>query len=156
MTYTLAFVIFEGELLLINREKAPWTGCWNGLGGKIEPDESPIEAAIRELKEEAGLDFTKNQVTYKGKLTWNTSDDYLYLFVCDSKIKINTPLKTREGILDYKKLNWILDDNLGVAHNIPYFIETVLFDDEIYDYHCIFEGNQLLEVKKKRGHLWIF
>ena len=30
-------------------------GKWNGLGGKCEPDESPLEAAIREFKEESGL-----------------------------------------------------------------------------------------------------
>jgi 8-oxo-dGTP diphosphatase len=30
-------------------------GKWNGLGGKLEPDESPIEGARRELREEAAL-----------------------------------------------------------------------------------------------------
>jgi 8-oxo-dGTP diphosphatase len=30
-------------------------GKWNGLGGKLEADESPLEAAQRELAEESGL-----------------------------------------------------------------------------------------------------
>ncbi|EJD02731.1 uncharacterized protein FOMMEDRAFT_107702 [Fomitiporia mediterranea MF3/22] len=30
-------------------------GMYNGFGGKVEPHESPIEAAARELKEEAGI-----------------------------------------------------------------------------------------------------
>ncbi|MBI4424287.1 MAG: 8-oxo-dGTP diphosphatase [Elusimicrobia bacterium] len=32
-------------------------GKWNGLGGKCEPDESPLEAAGRELAEESGLEL---------------------------------------------------------------------------------------------------
>ena len=34
---------------------------------------------------------------------------------------------TDEGILDWKKIDWINDfDNLGVAHNIPYFLKTII------------------------------
>lgn len=32
-------------------------GKWNGLGGKCEADESPLEAAVRELAEESGLEL---------------------------------------------------------------------------------------------------
>jgi 8-oxo-dGTP diphosphatase len=32
-------------------------GKWNGLGGKAEPDESPLETARRELLEESGLEL---------------------------------------------------------------------------------------------------
>lgn len=32
-------------------------GRWNGLGGKLEPEESPLEGARRELREESGLDL---------------------------------------------------------------------------------------------------
>lgn len=31
---------------------------WYGLGGHVESDEDPVEAAIREAKEEAGIDVT--------------------------------------------------------------------------------------------------
>ena len=33
------------------------SGKWNGLGGKCDPDESPLETAKRELQEESGLDL---------------------------------------------------------------------------------------------------
>lgn len=33
------------------------SGKWNGLGGKLEPGESPLEAARREFREESGIDL---------------------------------------------------------------------------------------------------
>ena len=43
-------------LLLQRGPDAPWLpGRWNLPGGAIEPDESPLDAATREVREEAGL-----------------------------------------------------------------------------------------------------
>ena len=42
----------EGRVLMVlNRE----TGLWQTIGGMLEPDESPHEAALREAQEEAGV-----------------------------------------------------------------------------------------------------
>lgn len=58
-------------------------GKWNGLGGKFEQGETPEECAIRELKEETGLDITNPQL--KGMITFpmfDTKEDwYVFLFV---------------------------------------------------------------------------
>ena len=44
-------------VLLVHKNRPAWqAGCYNLLGGKIEPNETPYQAAIRELKEESGLD----------------------------------------------------------------------------------------------------
>jgi 8-oxo-dGTP pyrophosphatase MutT (NUDIX family) len=34
----------------------PRLGCWLPAGGHVEPDETPAQAAIREVLEETGLD----------------------------------------------------------------------------------------------------
>ena len=44
-----------GQILLMHRNKPPNLGMWVAPGGKIEPDESPYEGAVRELYEETGL-----------------------------------------------------------------------------------------------------
>ncbi|MFJ4185458.1 NUDIX domain-containing protein [Kitasatospora sp. NPDC089509] len=49
----------RGELLLHLRddlEHVAWPGHWSLLGGGCDPGESPAEAIVRELDEEAGLD----------------------------------------------------------------------------------------------------
>ena len=50
--YTLCFIKNKNQLLMINRNKSPWMGCWNGLGGKIEDGEKPDQCIKREIMEE--------------------------------------------------------------------------------------------------------
>ncbi len=45
----------RGHLVLIRREKAPYKGLLALPGGKLEPGESPADAARREMLEETGL-----------------------------------------------------------------------------------------------------
>jgi 8-oxo-dGTP diphosphatase len=47
------------EVLLIQRKYPPMAGSWAFPGGFVERDEDPMNAALRELKEETGMDGTK-------------------------------------------------------------------------------------------------
>ncbi|HEV3320326.1 MAG TPA: NUDIX domain-containing protein [Solirubrobacteraceae bacterium] len=42
----------DGRMLLVQEAE---TGLWQTIGGAVEPDESPVQAAIREAAEEAGV-----------------------------------------------------------------------------------------------------
>lgn len=44
------------EVLLIRRGKAPRQGEWSLPGGRIEPGERAVDAALRELREETGVE----------------------------------------------------------------------------------------------------
>jgi 8-oxo-dGTP diphosphatase len=52
---TLVYAVREGQVLLLRRVKDPNKGLWVAPGGKIEPGESPIDCAVREMREETGL-----------------------------------------------------------------------------------------------------
>ena len=45
-----------GRLLLVKRDERPGKGIWSFPGGAVELGETTFSAAVRELKEETGLD----------------------------------------------------------------------------------------------------
>jgi 8-oxo-dGTP diphosphatase len=49
-----AFIVHEGKVLLRFHDKYK---MWLGIGGHIELDEDPVQALVREVKEESGLDI---------------------------------------------------------------------------------------------------
>ncbi len=50
------FVVYKNTVLLKKHRK--FNSIWLSVGGHIELDEDPIQAAVREVKEEVGLDIT--------------------------------------------------------------------------------------------------
>lgn len=150
LRYTICFIKQGNKILLLNREKPDWMGMWNGVGGKIEAGETPKENIKREIYEETGIEIEK--VEDKGIVTWTvdgvkTGGMHLYLAELPMTVLYETPRKTDEGILDWKEIDWILHpDNIGVAHNIPYFLPIMLREDSCYEYHCVFENGRLVEV----------
>lgn len=57
---TLVFLTRGEQVLLLKGapHKRLWADKFNGLGGHIEPGEQPYEAALREVREEAGLEVS--------------------------------------------------------------------------------------------------
>jgi len=45
----------DDSILLIQRKYPPMQGCWGLPGGFVERDEDPLDAVLRELKEETNL-----------------------------------------------------------------------------------------------------
>lgn len=52
---TLLYILKDDNILLVYKKRGHGEGRWNGIGGKIE-GESPVQCAIREAREEAGVD----------------------------------------------------------------------------------------------------
>ncbi len=57
---TLSFVTCGEDVLLLRhpQDSDRFAGQWNGIGGHVESGEGIHDAAVRELREEAGLDST--------------------------------------------------------------------------------------------------
>ncbi|WP_374967404.1 NUDIX domain-containing protein [Lysinibacillus sp. RS5] len=134
--YNVCFLKSNDRILMLNREKPPIMGVWNGVGGKYEAGETADEGAIREVFEETGIKVTKYYS--KGVITWDKSDGekdgiYVYLFEVDATLGDESIQKTREGILDWKQIDWIMNpNNLGVAEMVCQYLPVLLEKDNNY------------------------
>ena len=50
-----AFVVRDGQVMLVRRGIGPYKGYWDIPGGFLSPDEHPEAGAAREVREETGL-----------------------------------------------------------------------------------------------------
>ena len=60
-------VVEDGAVLLVRRGRGPNAGLWAVPGGKVDYGESMRAAAVREVKEETGLDVEVEQVVWVGE-----------------------------------------------------------------------------------------
>lgn len=145
--YTICLIRQADQWLLLNRQKQPAMGMWNGVGGKIEAGESPTEAVIRETFEETGL--TVPDVQFAGTILLQAEATVgIYLFLADlpPDQQLTTPVATREGILDWKQLDWILDpDNIGVISNLKAYLPRVLGQTMPQLHTFQYDGHRLLD-----------
>jgi len=83
-TATLLFVVQEGRILLIEKLRGLGKGKINGPGGRLEPGETPEQAAVREMEEETHA--TPLGVQPAGELWFQFTDGYsirVYVFRAD-------------------------------------------------------------------------
>lgn len=88
------------KILMCKREKEPYKGKFNLVGGKVEPNEDELVGAYRELQEETGI--TKNDIilTHIMNFQYKMSDIELEVYVG----KLNKDVKLVEEL---NKLYWI-------------------------------------------------
>ncbi len=51
----IAVLVRDDRALLVQRGKMPDAGLWGFPGGHVEPGETALAAAVRELREETGV-----------------------------------------------------------------------------------------------------
>ncbi|MCH5586641.1 8-oxo-dGTP diphosphatase [Shimazuella sp. AN120528] len=149
LPYTICIIKRADKILLINKDAKVWMGRWNGVGGKIKKEETPEECIIREVHEETGIQVA--QVNFKGIVTWPEEENtrggmYLFFVELPPEYILETPIKNREGILDWKEVSWILhSDNRGVVDTLPKYLPTVLRRVELFEYYSVFQEGRLRE-----------
>lgn len=157
LKYTIAFLKIHEKLLMINRQKAPWQGAWNGVGGKLEPGETPEACVIREIWEETGIVVHDQQ--FRGIVTWEPDKEPIqgmYVFLAEISVRevMDLPRATREGLLALKDISWILsEDNFGIVPSIRFFLKHMLDEtNRPVDYHCVFDGDEIVRTEVRPLH----
>lgn len=147
---TLCFVKKGNKILVINRNKPPFVGMWNAVGGKVKEGESIEECAIREIKEESGVTVESAEVF--SVFTWNYDDEtgYATLSVLpDDYDETAFPKETEEGVVTFKDIDWIVSpENYGVIDDLKIFIGDIKKNKKT-DYHLIYDNKTLVKAIEK-------
>jgi 8-oxo-dGTP diphosphatase len=60
LTTDLVITDEQGRVLIMRRGNAPYRGAWCLPGGQVEPGETVEQAAVREIREEQGVETALN------------------------------------------------------------------------------------------------
>jgi len=115
LKYCAAIIIRGKKVLLLRRslDDDSYPGDWCPVNGSIEEGELPEETVIREVKEEAGLEFTiTSQLD-------NIFGEYVFLGTAKGKIKLEEEEVCEFGWFTYKeakKLKLAYDYSSVIEH----------------------------------------
>jgi 8-oxo-dGTP diphosphatase len=94
---TLVFVVRDGRILLIRKKRGLGAGKINAAGGRLEPGEAPLAAAIRELEEE--LRITPRELRHAGENSFQFVDGYsIHVHVFVARDFAGEPTETDEAV----------------------------------------------------------
>ncbi len=134
---TLLFVICGGKVLLIHKKRGLGAGNINGPGGRLEPGETPLEAAIREVEEE--LCITPQSVSHCGELSFQFVDGLsIHCTVFRAESFRGTPQETDEAIPLWTSLDELPYDRMWEDDRywLPLMLENTRFTGRfLFDKH---------------------
>ena len=125
---TLCVIHDHPRVLLGMKKRGFGAGRWNGFGGKIEEGETVEEAAIRELREESGLEAT--EIEKRGIIEFEFENDPKVMEVHIFHVKSfkGEPEETEE-----MKPQWF------ETHAMPY---TEMWPDDIHWIPILLSGKR--------------
>jgi len=136
----LCFIFRGDEVLLILKKRGLGGGKINAPGGKIEPGELPLAAAIRETQEEVGLTPCDPQPL--GELFFQFTDAYsLHCVVFRAEGCEGTEIETDEAVPIWTSLEAVPYDAMW-ADDIDWL--PLLIQKQPFRGYFLFEGDTML------------
>ena len=90
-------IVHQGDKVLLGMKKRGFgTGRWNGFGGKLHEGEIMEEAAIREMKEESGVDMKEFEKVGIMEFKNYGFDDFFEVHIFKVKSFIGEVIETEE------------------------------------------------------------
>lgn len=136
----LCFVIRDGQVLLIRKKRGLGGGKINGPGGRNEPGETPLQAAVRETQEEIGV--TPLGLAQIGELHFQFLDGYkLHVAVFAAEDCHGELRETDEAIPMWVAVDRIPYDEMW--QDDPHWLPLLLLRKKFRGYF-VFDGEKLL------------
>lgn len=116
----------NGELLLQQRLSSAhkFPNMWTNTGGAVQAGETSIEGAIRELKEELGIEIKKEELEFIA--SYKRPRDYADVWLLIKNIDINDITIAEDEVQDVKwvtikEFEKMLDNNQAVKSSYDYY-----------------------------------
>lgn len=128
---TLSLLLCDGDLLLLRGAptKRLWANRLNGLGGHMEPGESPRQSALREIREEAGLTPQRLDLAALVHVSGCEGHPGVMLFVFVGQVGERATRPSPEGQLEWHPLDALPWDEM--VADLPHLLPRLL--DEARD-----------------------
>ena len=145
---TLAYIVCEEEVLLLFRNKKVndfHEGKYIGIGGRLDPGETPLECVLREIEEETGYILKPEEIEFRGYIYFDEihrkmDEDlpafnwlvFIYYVQVTNKIEFKNP----EGELLWFKIDQIPYDYMWAGDKIftPKILKTKDVFEARFDY----------------------
>jgi mutator protein MutT len=101
------FIEHENRILLLHRQETKSQGnLWGIPGGKLDKGETPLQAVLREVKEETNYDFSKEAIESLGSvyIEYNEKDHFVY-HMFRTKLK-GDPSAVQINFKEHKGYTW--------------------------------------------------
>ena len=121
----LVFVLNGSDVLLLKGApgKRIWAGRYNGVGGHVEPDEDVYAAALRETREETGLDV--HALRFEGLVNVDVgSTTGILLAVFTARSASRETIASAEGTLEWVPLERLASYDL--VEDIPVLLSRIV------------------------------
>jgi len=136
----LLFVVQGGRVLLIRKKRGLGAGKINGPGGRLEPGETPEDAALRETREEVGV--VALGVREWGELRFQFTDGYkLQCHVFSADGCEGEPTETDEALPLWTPLGAIPYDEMW-ADDREWF--PLMLSGRRFSARSIFDGDRMV------------
>ena len=123
----LIFITNQNDVLLLkgSPHKRIWPNLYNGIGGHIERGETVLEAALREINEEVGLNNIRD-LRLRGIITIDAQDPTtgIMLFVLTAISPSRDVKPSEEGTLEW--VNWHDLPVEALVEDLPTLLPRVL------------------------------
>lgn len=134
---TLCYIEKDGAYLMLHRTKKANDineGKWIGVGGHMEPEETPEECVRREAAEETGLTLTS--LSFRGVIHFSCGENEEEMFVYTSDRFTGDLIECREGELAWIKKEEILKLNLWEGDCL--FLPLLMGDTEFFSFSLLY------------------
>lgn len=133
---TVLCLITDGDrMLLQNRIKNDWQG-YTLPGGHVEPGESFVDAVIREMKEETGLDIMNPRLV--GVKQFSIKDGRYVVLLFKAIEFSGTVISSDEG-----QMEWVESNRLSEINTVDDFedLMSVINDSALTEFQYLVDGD---------------